>query len=272
MKNIDSKKTRLIQKQIQKMEKKEAKILDKKEIQIIKNKISPLQDKIESKIPLKLQQTLEKAFETGFEMVFKKGVGLIEKSYNKEQKSLEFDIKHYAILRQTNNKNLKQLDQKAKRSILGNQLISTVEGSVLGVLGIGIPDIPILIGMILKNLYEISLSYGFDYTTDKEKLYILNLICVGVTKEDVQEGYNRKLDCIATGHVEEENLERSVEWAIKETSHCLAEAMLMAKFIQGLPIVGIVGGVYNFNTMKDISQMAKIKYKKRYLERLLNEK
>ena len=271
MKKIGLKKLDLIQKQIQKVDKRENKILSKKDNQFLKDKFTPIQEKIESKIPPKLQQTLEKAFESGFRVVFKKGVGLIEKSYKKEEKSLDFDIKHYAVLKQTNNKNLRNLDKTAKKSILGNQLISTVEGSVLGALGIGLPDIPILIGMILKNLYEVSLSYGFDYTTDKEKLYILYLICAGVTKDQAQEVYNEKLNSITRGAIEEVDLESSVEKAIKEASHCLAEAMLVAKFIQGLPIVGIVGGICNFNIMKDISQMAQVKYKKRYLEQLLND-
>ncbi|MEG2896147.1 MAG: EcsC family protein [Niameybacter sp.] len=271
MKNTDLKKYKCIQKQLQKITQQEAKLLEKKEFKFIKDKVAPIQEKIGRKIPPKLQQTLEKAFETGFKVVFEKGVGLIEKTYKKEEKALDFDVNHYAVLKQTNHKNIKKLDKGASKTILGNQLISTIEGSVLGALGIGIPDIPILIGMILKSIYEISLSYGFDYTTDKERLYILYLICAGVTKEDIQEDYNRKLDRIAI-RKGEEALSASLEVAIKETSNRLAEAMLMAKFIQGLPLVGIVGGVSNFNMMKEITQMARIKYKKRYLEGLLNEK
>ena len=271
MKNMRSKKIGLIEKQILKASKKEAKILNKKENQFLKDKLTPIQEKIENKIPPKLQQTLEKAFESGFRVVFKKGVGLIEKSYKKEEKNLDFDIKHYAVLKQRNNKNIKSLDRGAKKSIIGNQLISTVEGSVLGALGIGLPDIPILIGMILKNLYEISLSYGFDYMKNEEKLYILYLICASATKGKVQEEYNKKLDYLSKGIIEEVNLEVSVEQAIKEASHHLAQNMLVAKFIQGLPIVGIVGGISNFTIMKDISQIAQVKYKKRYLENLLKE-
>lgn len=271
MKNTHSKKLNLIEKHIQKVNKKETKVLNKKENQFLKDKITPIQEKVENKIPPKLQNTLEKAFESGFRVVFKKGAGLIEKSYKKEEKNLDFDIKHYAVLKQTNSKNLKNLDRGAKKSILGNQLISTVEGSVLGALGIGLPDIPILIGMILKNLYEISISYGFDYTKNEEKLYILYLICVSVTKDEIQEEYNNKLDNLSKGIIENLSLEENVEQAIKETSYYLAQNMLLAKFIQGLPIVGIVGGISNFNIMKDISQMAQIKYKKRYLENLLKE-
>lgn len=261
-----------IEKQMIKANKKEDRLLNKKPKEFIKNKIEPIQQKIENKIPPKLQQTLEKAFEKGFKLIFKKGIGIIEKSYKKEDKNLSFDINHYAILKQTNHKNLKNLYKDARKSSLNNQFISTVEGSVLGFLGIGLPDIPILIGMILKTIYEVSLSYGFDYEKDEEKLYILYLICVSITKDEVQQAYNEKLELLSRGILDEADTKSSMEQAIQEASYHLAQSMLVAKFIQGLPIVGIVGGVSNWNMIKSISQMAEIKYKKRYLEGLLENK
>lgn len=269
MKKDHIKKNKLIRKQIQKAEKIENRILEKKEIKFISDKVSPIQEKIENKIPKKLQQTLENAFESGFKLVFEKGVGIIEKSYNKEEKHTTFDINHYSILKQTTKKNINKIDKTAKKGIWMNQLMTTVEGGVLGALGIGLPDIPLLIGMILKNMYEMSLSYGFDYTEDKEKLYILYLICTGVTKGELQAEYSKYLDDIVNLKTPLDQTAYNIEAVIKETAHRLAEAMLMAKFIQGLPVVGVVGGVSNYMIMKDISKMAQVKYKKRYLESLL---
>ena len=93
----------------------------------------------------------------------------------------------------------------------------------------------------------------------------------GVTKEEVQAMYNRHLDEITKGDEQRLKDTQHLDSVIKETAHCLAEAMLIAKFIQGLPVVGVVGGFSNFTIMKDISEMAKVKYKKRYLkEKLIN--
>lgn len=271
MKKSDIKKVRIIQNQLQSIAKKERKILNKKALKFVSEKISPVQEKIEGKMPQKLQVTLEKAFETSFKLVFEKGLGIIEKSYSKEEKHTSFDINHYAILKQTTRKNIKRMDQVAKKEIMLNHLVTTVEGGILGALGIGLPDIPLLIGMILKNVYEVSLSYGFDYTNDSEKLYILYLICASVTKEDIQAHYSKQLDDLAQekNHLEITSLQ--IETAIKETAQRLAEAMLIAKFIQGLPLVGVVGGICNYTMMKEISQMSQIKYKKRYLEQLLEK-
>ena len=43
--------------------------------------------------------------------------------------------------------------------------------------------------------------------------------------------------------------------------------MLTAKFIQGIPIVGAIGGVVNYSIIKRIGEYASLKYKKRYLNR-----
>ena len=109
MKKEDLKKNKLLKKQLQKIEKKETKILEKKEFKFVKEKIAPIQEKIEEKIPKKLERTLEAAFESGFKLVFEKGIGVIEKSYNKEDKRADFDIKHYAVQRQMSHKNINKI-------------------------------------------------------------------------------------------------------------------------------------------------------------------
>ena len=270
MKKSDIKKSKVIHKQLQDIEKKESKILYKNELKFVSEKISPVQEKIESKIPKKLQLTLENAFEASFKLIFEKGLGIIEKSYSKEERHIAFDIHHYTILKQTTHKNIRRMDQAAKKGTLLNQLVTTAEGGILGALGIGLPDIPLLIGMILKNIYEMSLSYGFDYTSDREKLYILYLICAGVTKGEIKVGYSKQLDDLAQEKSYLEMTSLQIEKAIKEAAQRLAESMLMAKFIQGLPLVGVVGGICNYTMMKEISQMSQIKYKKRYLKQLLD--
>ena len=52
---------------------------------------------------------------------------------------------------------------------------------------------------------------------------------------------------------------------VKRASAALSEGMLMAKFIQGLPLVGAVGGVSNPVVYQKVLQYAALKYKKRYL-------
>ena len=49
---------------------------------------------------------------------------------------------------------------------------------------------------------------------------------------------------------------------MNRTAHILSEAMLTAKFIQGIPFIGVIGGVVNFNIIDKIGKFAAIKYKK----------
>ena len=45
----------------------------------------------------------------------------------------------------------------------------------------------------------------------------------------------------------------------------LSKELLYMKFLQGLPVVGAVGGIYDAVYMKRITEYANLKYKKRFL-------
>ena len=182
---------------------------------------------------------------------------------------MEFDINSYAINKYPTKRNLKKIDKSANKKTFINKSVSAIEGGALGLLGIGLPDIPIYIGVILKSIYEISLSYGFDYNFPEERIYILNIICASVTSGTERKMYFNKLDTITNEIDNGKYHNYNIDETLKETSNKISTYMLTSKFIQGLPIVGVVGGVTNFKTLHDISTIAKLKYKQRYLNKLL---
>jgi len=49
-----------------------------------------------------------------------------------------------------------------------NTSITVLEGGGLGLLGIGLPDIPLFIAVIMRTIYEVALSYGYDYKIQKK--------------------------------------------------------------------------------------------------------
>lgn len=257
----------IINKQINDLGKKERKILNKKEI--IKEKFSPIFDKISSKVPDKLKSTLDSAFYKGFLLVFENGTKYIEKMYDKEKIQIEHNENNCYIENSASRKNIETMDKHAKKSKLINISISTIEGAGLGLLGMGLPDVPLFIAMILKTIYEIALSYGFKYESDDEKIYILNLICAALTNEEAQEKYNIKVDEISYKIEHNINIKYNLDEQIKETSNILSDSLLTAKFIQGIPIVGVVGSITNYNVINKISKYSTIKYKKRYLNNKL---
>ncbi|MCE5220339.1 MAG: EcsC family protein [Clostridium sp.] len=268
MRDKDFKEKRVILSQKNKLMKREDKLLNKKENLYIKNKISPIKEKLEEKIPAKMIDTFQKAFEKGFYYVFKKGTVIIEKSYNLEKLKNEADINEYILFKQINNKNLNRIDKKAKKGAFINKGITTVEGVGLGVLGIGFPDIPVFIGIILKTVYEICLNYGFNYDSEEEKAFVLNIICTSANKTAERILYSNEADRI--GYNIDNNFHNEVDMnkMIEVTSRNLSENIILSKIIQGVPIIGVYGGISNYILIRDISKIASIKYKKRLLLKL----
>lgn len=58
---------------------------------------------------------------------------------------------------------------------------------------------------------------------------------------------------------------------IQTTSRLLAERLLLVKFVQGLPVVGAVGGAANWSLSGAVSRYGTLKYKKRFLEEKVRE-
>lgn len=196
---------------------------------------------------------------------------MIEKTYRKEKIELEYDINDYAIDKKINKRHMNRLDKQSVQSKLLNTSFSAVEEGVLGVLGIGLPDIPIFLSVIMKTIYEVALSYGFDYNTAEEKNYILLLICGAITKGDKQKEFDHQIEELGAELDYNILVHVNVEDQMKITSEVLSEVLLTAKFVQGIPIVGAVGGIVNYNILNKISSYARIKYKKRYLQKKLRK-
>ncbi|MBQ9116790.1 MAG: EcsC family protein [Clostridia bacterium] len=222
-----------------------------------------LKSKAEEKIPKKVNETLQKAFSKAFSLVFERGVGIIEKSYDRENIVADYDIRNYAVDRKGGRRELKKIKSSAARSDFLNMSVTAVEGIGLGALGIGFPDIMLFIGMVLKGIYEVSLHYGYEYDSPNEKYFILKLMETALAKgEDFEIGdceINELITCSRAISDDDVKLE------IENASNRFATDMLVLKFIQGLPVIGIVGGVFNPVYYRKILSYVRLKYHKRYL-------
>lgn len=255
---------KIISDHLDKLEKKEQKILSAKR-NLLDEKLEPFMEKVESKVPENVKSTLNAAFCKSFQLVFKNGTKYIEKLYNKGKIQSDHNMNDFKLNSTLNRKTLKKLDRHAVRANLLNTSISAIEGAGLGFLGMGLPDIPLFTAMILKTIYEISLSYGFVYELDDEKIYILNLICASLSKGEEQRRFNDRVDEISAkidGHF---LLDNKLEEEISRASKILSDSMLASKFVQGIPVVGVVGSFTNYKIINKISSYSTIKYKKRYL-------
>lgn len=249
-----------VEKEWKKFLKKEERFLQKRSTK----KESSFYKILEEKIPEKLQKTLDVAFAKAFTMIFQKGSGIIEKTYRKEEFEKVYQIHEYTYQVRQSKKSLRTFSKKAEGTGTRNLLLSGASGIGMGILGIGIPDIPVFTGMMLRSIYEISMSYGYKYDTEEEQYFILRLIQGAVSYGQELEMVNKDLNSF----ISEGNLplhyDRSSQ--IKKTAACLFGELLYMKFLQGIPIVGAAGGIYDAVYMKHITEYANLKYKRRFLE------
>ena len=247
--------------------KKESKFAEKRQA----GPTSVLINKLDRFMPEKLSGTLNAAFFKGFEMIFEKGTGVIEKTYNKQQKEKDFQINTYAAELGADRKSVRKFTKQAKSAKATNLLVSTVEGVGLGLVGAGIPDIPLFIAMLLKSVYEIALSYGYRYDTEEEKVFILRMIQVAMLDDEAfleaNMEFNDLIDQIVADGDSLEGYRVDKNAQMRATSEALSAEMMYTKFLQGTMIIGMAGGIFDPIYINRISDYAVLKYRRRFLRR-----
>jgi len=247
------------------LERKEAKFIEKRK----EGPTSTLINKLDRFVPQKLSDTLDKAFSKGFELIFEKGTGVIEKTYDKERRQTDFQVNTYAAEIKADRRSVRNFTKQAKSAKLTNLMVSSVEGIGLGLVGAGIPDIPIFVAMVLKSVYEVALSYGYEYESDEEKVFILKVIETAMYDEAEFIMHNDELNEIIEQIVEDgdtmEGFKVDKNAQIERTAKALSKEMLYTKFLQGQMIVGIAGGIFDPIYINRISNYAVLKYRRRFL-------
>ena len=259
------KKENMLAKQLRITEKQEKNFLQRKDNIFIETKINPLLSKIHSKIPAALVNKIDSAFYKGFQLVFEKGSSYIEKTYNRKKMNITHDLNNYAVDRYQSKKHMRSMINQNTQTKLLNESISALEGGVLGLLGVGLPDIPLFTAVIIKTIQETALTYGYDYDSTNEKEYILYLICAAMSPKDKSLEYDKEVDSLSEKLEADVDPQLSLDELMKKTASLLSESLLTLKFVQGLPIVGVIGGIVNPIILHRIGTYAGIKYKKRYL-------
>ena len=112
----------------------------------MKGKTPQWKTALEEKVPGSIYENLQKAFRKAFAIVFEKGTGLIEKTYNRESLEEDCQVREFAFQVKANRKTLKKARKDARAGNLRNLAITSAEGIGLGVLGIGLPDIVMFVG------------------------------------------------------------------------------------------------------------------------------
>ena len=231
-----------------------------------------ISEKIRSKVPKKALDALEGAFEKGFIYLLKKGGPILEKIGGMDKAKKEGEKYRASLERMVHPATLKALDQAAGSRVTSAKLTVTAEGLGLGAAGIGLPDIPIFLAMLLKTCYEIGASYGYDYKDESERSFTLAILKYAFSSGEAQKQFGKECDQLGRDIDNDEWIDTEInEENLKEVSEVLSTNMLIGKFIQGQAFVGVVGGIQNYQLMHKVATAAKIKYKKRFLDRMILE-
>ncbi len=179
-------------------------------------------------------------------------------SYQQNLRQLEQELKKGT---------LRAFDRKAgQRSWLGSGL-ALAQGAALGALGIGLPDLPVFAGMLLYSVQQTGTEYGFPAESAGEKAFVLLILCCAFSPKGEREDWMDR--CARCG----ERLGRGEQpeqlpQLIEETARLLAKALLVLKFVQGIPLAGVVAGAANGPLLGRCVRMARYHYKSRMLAQL----
>lgn len=250
-----------VEAELKKLQKQEDKFLYKR----MEKKESYINQLLAEKVPDSMQSKLDAAFAKAFHLIFNKGTFVIEKTYDKAKLEDEFEVKEFTADLYPDRKSLKAFSRDAGKTGLKNLAISGATGVGMGLMGVGIPDIPVFTGMVLKQIYETALNYGFKYDTEEEKYFALILIQGSVS-------YGEKLESIdeqINQFIKKEQIPDYVDMdkLIEQTAGCLSKELLYMKFLQGIPVAGAIGGAYDAIYMKRIAEYSELKYRRRFYEK-----
>ncbi|MDO5784157.1 MAG: EcsC family protein [Eubacteriales bacterium] len=229
--------------------------------------------KLQRFVPDGLQSKLDMAFTKAFQLIFEKGTAIIEKTYDKQRRQDDYEIAEFAAGLRENKRHVRAFRKQAKKYARRNLLVSSAEGIGLGLLGIGLPDIPLFVSLLLKNLYEISLSFGYEYDQTEERLFQLKIIETALYSGEEMEQRDSDMNTMCESirgakkraPEETQRLTGRLDEQIRSTAKALSDEMLYAKFLQGTPVVGVVGGAGDMVVLKRVTDYAMLKYRRRYL-------
>ena len=230
----------------------------------LKTRQSGWKKALESKVPERVYTGLNSAFAKGFSLVFQHGRKVIELTYKKEKTAQSHTVRNEGFQSSGNRREVKQIHKNAGKANRVNLVMTTVEGVGLGALGIGMPDIVLFLSTVLRGIYETALHYGFEYESRFEQMLILKMMAASLSSGEEWFCRNREVnDWILAG--ERPVSDGDFQEQIQETAAVFAVDMLLLKFIQGLPVVGLLGGAANPLYYSRILHYTQLKYKRRYL-------
>ncbi|WCL57130.1 EcsC family protein [Bacillus safensis] len=151
--------------------------------------------------------------------------------------------------------------------------LATVQGATTGVGGMITlaADIPAVLGLSLKTLQDIAVTYGYDPKNKEERVFIIK--CLQLNSADVvgKKSILKELKSYHASEGKHENMISQIQgW--REVVYNYRDSFGWKKLFQLVPIAGILfGAVANRSQLKGIAETGMMQYRKRRILTRLEE-
>ncbi|MBQ4347793.1 MAG: EcsC family protein [Firmicutes bacterium] len=225
-------------------------------------KENPLNKLLESKLPEGLQNTLETVFSKGFEYIFSLGSEYIEKTFSKSRLIANYKVSCAAYFSKPSKNALRAVSAPVRSRRFAGSFVTLAEGVGLGVAGIGLPDIPLFLAVLIRYVSEIAAGFGIDTDSAEERYFLLKLIDTALSYGEEFRAKNMELDMLIKNGIP---AMPDVPTQIELTAKTLSRELLYMKFLQGVTFAGVIGGACDIACYKSVTDYALLKYEKRHL-------
>ncbi|WP_110928903.1 EcsC family protein [Bacillus massiliglaciei] len=149
---------------------------------------------------------------------------------------------------------------------------AAVQGATTGVGGIFTlaADIPLLLGISIKTIQDIALSYGFNPEEKRERVFVIK--CLQFSNADTvgKTAILNELSNFDSEDKRQEMISQLQGW--REVIYTYRDQFGLKKLLQMVPIAGILFGAFSNRSMiADLAETADMLYKKRRIVDRLNQ-
>lgn len=105
--------------------------------------------------------------------------------------------------------------------------------------------------------------YGYEWDTPAERYYLLLLVQGALSYGEELAACTALLDEFALTPCPPEDYDQGTQ--IRRTASLLADRLLVMKFVQGIPILGMAGGISDALCLERVQRYAGLNYHRRFL-------
>ncbi|MEH7177541.1 EcsC family protein [Neobacillus vireti] len=167
---------------------------------------------------------------------------------------------------------ISRMDEVANEIGNSRTKMATIQGATTGIGGLFTlaVDIPVLLGLSLKVLQEISLCYGYDPKEKSERIFIVK--CLQFTSSDIVGKKAILVDLASFHQGNQSNQIVSQLQGWREVVTTYRDSFGWKKLFQMVPIAGIIfGAIINRSSMSDVAEAGKMLYRKRRIVERLHQ-